>query len=350
MPAVPAPAKVLVTGASGFLAAHVVKAFLSRGYTVLGTVRSPSKGDYLKRLYEPEFPGKFDYVVVKDIAEPGAFDEAVKDVDAVAHTASPVTFSGDTPAEEVIGPAVAGTVEILKSIRAHGPRVQRIVVTSSFAALLQPHDGPYEYSDKDWNDFSVNEARTNPAASGVHKYRASKVLAERALWDYIANEKPPFDAITVNPPFIYGPLIHEINSLDQLNLSSQLIWDRFAKELPESELATYTGNAIDVRDVADVHVDAIQKPELAGRRLVIGVGAVANQDFYDAAHEAGDLPNLPFPIPRGKPGAADAARPSFVQISPDSARLLGREGKFIGLPQMVKETLQSIVDRGLVTV
>lgn len=69
MPAVPAPAKVLVTGASGFLAAHVVKAFLSRGYTVLGTVRSPSKGDYLKRLYEPEFPGKFDYVVVKDIAE-----------------------------------------------------------------------------------------------------------------------------------------------------------------------------------------------------------------------------------------------------------------------------------------
>ncbi|KZV97181.1 hypothetical protein EXIGLDRAFT_764636 [Exidia glandulosa HHB12029] len=267
--------------------------------------------------------------------QPGAFDEAVKDVDAVAHTASPVTFSGDTRQKVRIHCSSAARSQR----REYGPSEQRIVGTSSFAALLQPHDGPHEYSNKDWNDFSVNEARTDPAASGVDKYRASKVLAERALWDYMR---------TKSPRPTQSPSTH-LSFMAFVSVSCGIVLVLMLLELPESELATYTGNAIDVRDVADVHVDAIQKPELAGRRLVIGVGAVANQDFYDAAHEAGDLPNLPFPIPRGKPGAADAARPSFVQISPDSARLLGREGKFIGLPQMVKDTLQSIVDRGLVS-
>ncbi|KAG8762779.1 methylglyoxal reductase (NADPH-dependent) gre2 [Ceratobasidium sp. 428] len=108
MPAIKAPATVLVTGASGFIAIWVCKAFLEAGYTVRGTVRSASKGDYLVDLLKSD---KFSYVIVEDIAKDGAFDEAVKGVDAVAHTASPFHFEADDP-QELIEPAVKGTVGI----------------------------------------------------------------------------------------------------------------------------------------------------------------------------------------------------------------------------------------------
>ncbi|KAH7096854.1 D-lactaldehyde dehydrogenase [Auriculariales sp. MPI-PUGE-AT-0066] len=284
MPAVPPPAKVLVTGASGFLAAHVVKALLARGYTVRGTVRSHAKGEYLAKLFEKDYPGAFEFVIVRDIAQPGAFDEAVIGVDAVAHTASPVEWaSPEDPPEKLIKPAVEGTLFALRSAATRGTNVKRVVVTASYASILEPHDGPYEYSEEDWNDFSVKEAETRgKATTAVHKYRASKTLAERAVWNFLTTDKPAFDAVTINPPFIYGPIIHDIGSIEQLNLSTMQLWQQFVRtDLTPEVTSTYLGNHIDVRDVAEAHVDAIAREDLAGRRLVIGCGPIAPQDICE---------------------------------------------------------------------
>jgi len=84
MPATPAPAKVLVTGASGFLGAHVARAFLARGYSVRGTVRSTDKGDYLLDLFSGEFPNKFEYYIVKDIGEVRPFVISHDKIDMIA--------------------------------------------------------------------------------------------------------------------------------------------------------------------------------------------------------------------------------------------------------------------------
>ncbi|EJD40169.1 D-lactaldehyde dehydrogenase [Auricularia subglabra TFB-10046 SS5] len=282
MPPVSQSSLILVTGASGFLAVHVVKSLLRRGHRVRGTVRSAPKGEYLRDLFDPEFPGKFEYVIVKDIAQARAFDDAVKDVDGIAHTASPVVFSGpEDPPESLIKPAVAGTVGLLNSAQKFGSNVQRVVLTSSYAALLEPHDGPYEYSENDWNEYSIAEAYKAGPHAGVHKYRASKSLAERSFWNFISEQKPQFDGVSANPPFIYGPLLHEISSIDQLNLSTKLLWDKFAHELPEGELTAYAGNFIDVRDAAEVHADALEKAEAAGHRLVVSAGSVCHQDFCE---------------------------------------------------------------------
>ena len=138
MSPVPAPAKALVTGANGYVAAWVVRALLEQGYSVLGTVRSAAKGDHLKKLFAAH-GDRFEIAVIEDMAQvrvlsrlavassadamnicqPGAFDEVVKDVQLVEHTASPFHMNVKTPGD-LINPAVCGTTGILESIRKFG--------------------------------------------------------------------------------------------------------------------------------------------------------------------------------------------------------------------------------------
>ena len=96
MVAISPPAKVLVTGANGYLATWVTEKYLEAGYSVRGTVRSLSKGTFLNDKFV-HYGGRFELVVVEDITKDGAFDEAVKGVDAIAHTASPFHYKSTEP-------------------------------------------------------------------------------------------------------------------------------------------------------------------------------------------------------------------------------------------------------------
>lgn len=117
MPAITAPAKVLVSGANGFIAVWVVRTLLEHGYSVRGTVRSESKGTHLLNLFKDEvLNGKFELVIVPDITAYGAFDDAVKGVDAIEHTASPFHFKADDPAGMCVGSGyVSGVVALTYS-------------------------------------------------------------------------------------------------------------------------------------------------------------------------------------------------------------------------------------------
>lgn len=132
MPAVAPGSLILLTGASGFVAAHLGQQLLQRGFQVRGTVRSAAKGDYLKELYAKDGLKGFEYVIVEDIEVAGAFDEAVKDVAGVAHTASPFHFAIDSDPQKLIAPAVKGTLNLLNSALKES-KIQRVVITSSFA-------------------------------------------------------------------------------------------------------------------------------------------------------------------------------------------------------------------------
>ena len=164
-------------------------------------------------------PGAFTFTSHQE----GAFDEAVKGVDAIAHTASPFHMRADDP-DELIIPAVRGTTGILASARAHAPGVQRIVVTSSCASVLTPTPDPRVFSEADWNEASIAEVNEKGRdASGPAKYRASKTLAERAAWEFWNAHKSEvaWDLVVLNPPFVFGPVIHEVGSAVALNESAR---------------------------------------------------------------------------------------------------------------------------------
>ncbi len=226
MPAIQPNSHVLVTGGSGFIAIWTVYQLLERGHKVRATVRSDDKGQYLQDVFK-KYRDKLSYVIAEDLEKEGAFDEAVQGVDAVLHTASPFHFNieGD-PKRTLINPAVNGTRNVLSSIHKHGKDVKRVVITSSFAAILDStRQGHIVYTEKDWNISSVeNVEKKGKDQEGPDAYRASKTMAERAAWEFVETHKPSWDLVTVNPPLVFGPIIHQVNSAEKLNTSVGFVW------------------------------------------------------------------------------------------------------------------------------
>ncbi|WVQ81863.1 hypothetical protein IAT38_003990 [Cryptococcus sp. DSM 104549] len=294
MPAVQPGSLVLVTGASGYIAAHTVDVLLKEGFNVRGTVRSKSKGDYLANLFI-DAKAKFEYAIVGDIAEDGAFDEAVKGVDAVAHMASPYHFDAVEPAE-LFEPAEKGTLGVLKSLKKFNPDCKRVVVTSSVAAIVDSSiKPPHTFTEADWNPISIKVCEEKGRdADGVNKYRASKTLAEKAFWKFLEEEKPSFDGATINPPLVLGPIIHECTSPESLNTSVANFYDWMTGKKTEKDLPGAGGNYVDVRDCALGHVRALTVPEASGQRFITGNGAYSGNDFcLSLAKSSPDLKGVP---------------------------------------------------------
>ncbi|KAF8155219.1 NAD-P-binding protein [Mycena galopus ATCC 62051] len=314
MPAITS-GKVLVSGANGFVAAWVVQTLLEHGFSVRGTVRSAEKGAHLVKLFAP-YGDKFELAVVPDITVEGAFDEAVKGVDAIAHTASPFHFEADDPAE-VLEPAIKGTVRILESARKYGTSVKRVVVISSSAAIMNFSTMPQVLTELDWNDDAIKELEEKGrAATSRAKYCASKLLAERAAWDFVKKHKSEigWDVSTLAPPWVLGPVIHAVSSPKELNTSARTMYEVYT----DPKAFARNGCWADVRDVALAHVRALEREEAGGERIIINAGTFAWQDWLDAA--PADSKYM-----KGTPGAGKDAVHLFQFKNDKSIRILGME-------------------------
>ncbi|KZT73630.1 NAD(P)-binding protein [Daedalea quercina L-15889] len=293
MPAVTS-GKALVTGANGFLATWIIRKLLERGFSVRGTVRSESKIAPLKQVFA-DFGDKFEVVVVEDITKKGAFDEAVKGVDLIQHPASPVHMNAIEPDEQIV-PAVNGTVGVLESALAYGTSVKRVVYTSSCGAVRGVETTtPRRYSEADWNEASVADVRARGRAAGqLSKYQASKVLAERAAWDFVEKHKGSigWDLVACCPPWIFGPTLQPVKEPEQMNDSMRIWFQATIKGTDDSgipqekEFFTKFGMTwIDVRDAAEALIVAGEKEQAAGERIIISNGPWKGQDLLNAARK-----------------------------------------------------------------
>lgn len=168
------------------------------------TVRSQEKADKIKETYSSFGPDRLDFAIVKDIAQEGAFDAVLQkkpEFTHVVHTASPFHFNVTDVQKQLLDPAIIGTTGLLKSIKKYAPSVKRVVITSSFAAIINQNDPPsvgHTYSEKDWNPVTHEQALENPSAG----YRASKTFAEKSAWEFVEKEKPNFTVTTLCPPMV----------------------------------------------------------------------------------------------------------------------------------------------------
>jgi nucleoside-diphosphate-sugar epimerase len=255
-----------------------------------------------------------------------AFDSAVVSdppFEAVIHAASPYHFKADTQEaiDQLIDTAVNGTIGILKAVKSKAPSVRRMVVTSSFAAIVDPGKPvTHQYSEKDWDPVTREQASEGPLTA----YRASKTLAERSAWDFVEKEKPNFTLSTVsfpcpfpphllthmqcNPPLVLGPIVHYLNSLENINTSNQRIRDLMTGASKEKLGPSGNHLWVDVRDIALAHVLAVEKPEAAGKRFFITNGNFCNREIRDIIEE--EFPEYKDRLPTGdavKPGDYPAA-------------------------------------------
>ncbi|KAF2115684.1 hypothetical protein BDV96DRAFT_686891 [Lophiotrema nucula] len=274
--------RVLLTGGSGFIAAHTLDILLKRGHSVVTTVRTQQKADKIKSAYQSYAEkGQLGFSIVPDIAQEGAFDKAVVSdppFEAVLHTASPFHFNVTDVKKDLLDPAIIGTTGILKSIKKSAPSVKQVVITSSFAAIVNPDKGfwpGHVYTEEDWNPITQEQAVENP----MNGYRASKTFAEKAAWDFLEQEKPNFTVSTINPPMVFGPIIHNLDTLDNINTSNQRLvfaaQGKFKDEIPPTGVYLW----VDVRDVALAHILAFEKPEAANKRFFTLAGYFSNKEI-----------------------------------------------------------------------
>lgn len=277
-------AHVLVTGATGFIASHCIVKLLERGHTVRGTARSTSRTGALNTLLSDYMETEIDVpLVAADLQRDNGWDDAVAGVDAIFHVASPIPANLPRDADELIVPARDGALRVLKAARNAG--VDRVVMTSSVAAIAYGWGDarPDVLTEEHWSN--PDNIRDNTA------YTRSKTIAEKAAWDYVAGEGEGLKLTTINPSAVLGPVLGS-----DFSASLQIVTQLMQGKLPALPRVGF--QIVDVRDVAEAHVLALEKEVAIGARY-----AVADEFmwFTDVAQLLRDAyPNHPKKIPSGE--------------------------------------------------
>ncbi|WPH02858.1 Hypothetical protein R9X50_00572600 [Acrodontium crateriforme] len=333
--------RILLTGGSGFIAAHVLDILLEHGHSVVTTVRSQEKANKIKEAHPNVGKDKLDFAIVEDIAQEGAFDKAVVSEPAfetVIHTASPFHFNVTDVQKELLDPAIIGTTGILKSIKKSAPSVKRVVITSSFASIVSAAKGNapgYVYSEEDWNPITHSEALKDPSSG----YRASKTFAEKAAWEFVETEKPNFTLATMCPPLVLGPIVHYLNSLDALNTSNQRIRDIMQGKAKNEIAATGVYLWTDVRDLALAHVLAMEKPEAANKRFFVTAGHFTNKQIAQIIEK--NFPQYKDVLPTESTPGGDFPEEGIYQYN--NKRVTDVLGiKFKSLEESIVDTVRSL--------
>jgi nucleoside-diphosphate-sugar epimerase len=244
--------KVLVTGGSGYLGTQLIAALLREGREVRATVRS-LKGETTVRaaVRRGDVNDTGLELVAADLTSDDGWPAALVGVEEVHHVASPIPSAQPKDPDELIVPARQGTVRVLKAARDAGAR--RVVLTSSFAAVGYSPKPVRDYTEADWTD---------PDTPGLAPYPRSKTIAERAAWDFIANEGGDTQLVVVNPTFIAGPSLVPA-------LRSTLTYFKAIIEGTMPALPRQRFGIVHVRDVAQGHIAAMATPFAAGKRYLL---------------------------------------------------------------------------------
>ncbi|KAI8649254.1 Epimerase domain-containing protein [Fusarium keratoplasticum] len=251
---------VLVTGGSGFVGAHIIVQALAKGYAVRTTVRSLSRSNFVRDKVRSggiseKQANSVEFFEVDLLSDKG-WDEACRGCDFVIHVASPYPSSIPKNEDDIIKPAREGTLRALKAAKKSGT-VKRVVITSSFAAIGYGHGKRTNNDPFTETDWTVLKDPKSP----VGAYEKSKTLAEQDAWQWLRNEGEGLELVTVNPVSVWGPSLG-----NEINTSLELPTRMLNGDLPG--LPNLSFGIVDVRDVADLHIKAMEAPEAAGQRYL----------------------------------------------------------------------------------
>jgi dihydroflavonol-4-reductase len=248
---------VLVTGLTGYIGSQIALQLLQRGYKVRGTVRNPAKAEAVKSAIGQRVSTEGLTVVRADLMDPDSWRAAMTGVEYVLHVASPLAAIEPKDPDELIVPAREGTLNVLRAATEAG--VRRVVVTSSMAAVVYGHESnPAEpFTEKNWTNPERKEDLTS--------YILSKYYAERAAWEFVDETPAAPELTTVNPGAVLGPLMSN-NASDSLLIVQKML----RGDLPG--VPKFGFEVVDVRDVADLHLRAMESPAAAGERFLAVAG------------------------------------------------------------------------------
>ncbi len=253
----------LITGVSGYIAKHIVLRFLRDGWAVRGTLRSMDRAEEVRAALRPFLT---DAVLARlsfaqaDLTSDAGWAEAAQGAHVLVHTASPFPISQPKDPALLVRPAVEGTLRALRA--AYGAGIRRAVVTSSTVAVFNEAK-PGIQDESDWCDLT---------AQGTTAYAMSKTMAEKAAWEFVAKEAPDMALTCINPGFVLGPPLDK-HFGTSMNVVQRLLRGR------DPMLPMIGFVCVDVRDVAEMHLRAVLRPETAGKRYLAAAGSMTMPDM-----------------------------------------------------------------------
>jgi dihydroflavonol-4-reductase len=267
--------KVLLTGISGFVGQHCAVELLKNGYAVKGSIRNLSKEDEVRKGISKiiEANDRLEFCKL-DLLKDEGWDKAMEGCDYVLHVASPFFIAEPKDENQMIRPAVEGTLRALKAAQKAG--VKKVVLTSSTVAMA---------GDKK-NTVLNQQSWTNPKTDKVGAYIKSKTMAEKAAWDFCNNPENKVALTVINPGPIYGPTL--TGNLSGASMS--MIRDIITGKVPMLPNAHYVMS--DVRDIAKIHVQALENEKSNGQRFIVtskhphsfvSVAKILKDNGYDKA-------------------------------------------------------------------
>ena len=249
--------KVLVTGATGYIGLHCIHQLLNQGYAVNGSVRSPERKDEIfEALKDHNTPTENLSIFTFDLNDDEGWDQGMDGCDYLLHVASPIALENHNE-DFFVKPAVAGVKRAMKFAKKHN--VKKVVLTSSVAAIFETIESKSYYDESDWSD---------PDSPAISHYAKSKTLAEKTAWEFVENEKHPFELTVINPALVIGPSLS-----GDLGESNKAIVMVATGKMPVAVPLQF--GYVDVRDVATAHILAMQNPASNGERF-----ALAEKDLW----------------------------------------------------------------------
>ena len=339
-------AKVLVTGATGFIAGHVILQLLDAGHEVRGTARSASSAAKLNKTLS-KYAGRPIAIelVAANLERDDGWAEAVAGMDFVQHVASPFPSGVPKDPDDLIRPATDGALRVLKASRAAG--VKRVVMTSSMAAIAYGwgENRPAVLTEEHWSN--PDNLKDNTA------YTRSKTIAERAAWDYVNGEGKGLELAVINPAAVLGPVMS-----GDLSASLELLTMPLSGKIPAVPRIGF--GIVDVRDVAAAQVAAMTVPGAAGERFLVSQPFMWFSDVADVLRDA--FPAYAKKLPKGTMPdfmlkIVAVFNPTLKQVIPE----LGRQRQISNekartilgwTPRTANEAIidgaQSLIDAGVV--
>jgi dihydroflavonol-4-reductase len=334
---------ILVTGISGFIAKHCAVELLKHGYKVRGTLRSLAKADEISATLAKHAGNGNVSFVEADLSSDKGWDEAARGAHGVLHIASPFPLAQPKDDNDLIRPAVDGTLRVLKAAIANG--AARFVQTSSSVAVMYGHptERTAAFTEEDWSNLE---------GTGISAYAKSKTLAERAAREHIAQTKRHIHFSTINPGFVLGPLLDR-----DMGTSGEVIQMFLKGKYPGCPKLSFA--TVDVRDIAKMHRLALETSEPSGGRY-LGVSETAwfidmmrpiKARLGEKARKvpSRELPNFMIKLIGMFDPAARGIVPElghFMKVDNSSTRkALGME--FIPVTESAPAMAQSLVDLGL---
>tara|TARA_Y100000768_G_scaffold239099_1_gene181040 strand:+ start:446 stop:1456 length:1011 start_codon:yes stop_codon:yes gene_type:complete len=247
--------EILVTGATSYIGKHCIAVLIEKGYKVRTTIRDIKKAKQVKSDLEDHLGKTIDLEFHEaDLMKEDGWFDAIKGCDAIIHIAGPFPMSYEGGEKELTGPHEDGAMRVFRLAKDHG--INRIILTSSVASIWMDStiDDTVRYIDE--NNW------TNLSDTNLDAYTKGKALKEKAAWDFV-DKNDSIKLTTILPSLVLGPGIGAPVRRGSMEFMLMMI----NKELPVAPPLKF--GVVDVRDVAKMHVAALENDESIGKRMIL---------------------------------------------------------------------------------